>query len=211
MSDTRLRELERRWKETGSPDDEAAYLLERVRVGDLTQERLELAAYCGHGGAAAAIHADRAEASLPTDPTALALSLDRWGSRCLVRALVAVGRACLTVLDDELVGRELDEVLALAEAWTRGAANSDAIRAQVEALGADWDQGIRSTVRPCAWAAREAASTAVQAEETGTVLPSWRRGIVGRALSAGMTTEALASTMRGSLVDWALAVTSVPG
>ena len=29
MSDTRLRELERRWKETGSPDDEAAYLLER--------------------------------------------------------------------------------------------------------------------------------------------------------------------------------------
>ena len=51
MSDTRLRELERRWKETGSPDDEAAYLLERVRVGDLTQERLELAAYCGHEGA----------------------------------------------------------------------------------------------------------------------------------------------------------------
>ncbi len=51
MSDARLRELERRWKETGSPDDEAAYLLERVRVGDLTRERLELAAYCGHEAA----------------------------------------------------------------------------------------------------------------------------------------------------------------
>ncbi|MBX3467761.1 MAG: hypothetical protein KF878_12830 [Planctomycetes bacterium] len=51
MSDTKLRDLERRWRETGSPDDEAAYLLERVRVGDLTQERLELAAYCGHEGA----------------------------------------------------------------------------------------------------------------------------------------------------------------
>lgn len=51
MSDARLRELERRWKETKSPDDEAAYLLERVRVGDLTRERLELAAYCGQASA----------------------------------------------------------------------------------------------------------------------------------------------------------------
>ncbi|MBX3467141.1 MAG: hypothetical protein KF878_09625 [Planctomycetes bacterium] len=48
MSDGKLRELERRWRKTGSPDDEAAYLLERVRVGDLSRERLELAAYCGH-------------------------------------------------------------------------------------------------------------------------------------------------------------------
>jgi hypothetical protein len=36
MSDERLRELERRWKETGSVEDEAKYLAERVRVGDLT-------------------------------------------------------------------------------------------------------------------------------------------------------------------------------
>lgn len=51
MSDQKLRDLERRWHETGSPDDEAAYLVERVRVGDLTQDLLELAAYCGHEGA----------------------------------------------------------------------------------------------------------------------------------------------------------------
>lgn len=51
MSDAKLRELERRWKETQSVEDEAAYLLERVRVGDLSRERLELAAYCGHEGA----------------------------------------------------------------------------------------------------------------------------------------------------------------
>ena len=30
MSDAKLRDLERRWKETGSVQDEAAYLLERV-------------------------------------------------------------------------------------------------------------------------------------------------------------------------------------
>lgn len=47
MSDAKLRELERRWRETGSVDDEAAYLSERVRTGDLRREHLELAALCG--------------------------------------------------------------------------------------------------------------------------------------------------------------------
>lgn len=51
MSDERLRELERRWEETGAVEDEAAYLLERVRAGELTLRRLGLAAYCGHEGA----------------------------------------------------------------------------------------------------------------------------------------------------------------
>ena len=55
MSDQKLRELERRWRETGSVEDEAAYLRERVRVGDLTQERLELAAYLGHAAACNAL------------------------------------------------------------------------------------------------------------------------------------------------------------
>jgi len=55
MSDERLRELERRWKETASPSDEAAYLSERVRVGDLAVSNLELAANLGHRGAGLAL------------------------------------------------------------------------------------------------------------------------------------------------------------
>ena len=51
MTDSRLQELKRAWKASGSVEDEAAYLRERVRVGDLTQERLELAAYCRHEAA----------------------------------------------------------------------------------------------------------------------------------------------------------------
>src|SRR5687768_1848904 len=57
MSDTKLRDLERRWKETGTAADEAAYLLERVRVGDLTEERLRVAASCGHEAARVAVAA----------------------------------------------------------------------------------------------------------------------------------------------------------
>jgi hypothetical protein len=46
MSDARLREMERR-ASTGSVEDKARVLTERLRAGTLTRERLELAAYCG--------------------------------------------------------------------------------------------------------------------------------------------------------------------
>jgi hypothetical protein len=48
---TQLERLERRWNETGSVEEECAYLHERVRVGSLTHEWLDLAAYCGHTAA----------------------------------------------------------------------------------------------------------------------------------------------------------------
>lgn len=47
MGDATRRDLERRWRETGARDDGVRFLRERVRGGDLSQERLELAAYCG--------------------------------------------------------------------------------------------------------------------------------------------------------------------
>ena len=37
MSDTALRNLERRWRETGTVEDEARYLSERLRAGELTK------------------------------------------------------------------------------------------------------------------------------------------------------------------------------
>ncbi|MCW8137500.1 MAG: hypothetical protein KIT58_01180 [Planctomycetota bacterium] len=95
MSDTRLRELERRWKETGSPDDEAAYLQERVRVGDLTQERLELAAYCGHEGARRLV-----DVSHPTDIRDFVAGLARFGNDLLLSTLVVLARECLHANSD---------------------------------------------------------------------------------------------------------------
>lgn len=51
MSDERVRELERRWKETGTLEDEVAYLGERTRSGDLPRARLVLAAQLDHPAA----------------------------------------------------------------------------------------------------------------------------------------------------------------
>jgi hypothetical protein len=55
VSDARLRELERRWRETGRVEHEAAFLIERVRAGELGRETLEVAAYCGHQAARRAV------------------------------------------------------------------------------------------------------------------------------------------------------------
>lgn len=63
MADEELRQLFRRWKETGACADEAAYLSARVRAGELTLERLELAAWLGCEGATAVVSPDDAELS----------------------------------------------------------------------------------------------------------------------------------------------------
>lgn len=48
MTDALLRDLERRWRESGTVDDETRYLLERVRVGHLQERGLIIAAGLGH-------------------------------------------------------------------------------------------------------------------------------------------------------------------
>ena len=49
--DERQRDLERRWRETGDPAAEAAWLQERLRAGQLAPERLEVAAELRHPAA----------------------------------------------------------------------------------------------------------------------------------------------------------------
>ena len=51
MSDANLRELERRFRASGTVEDEAAWLLERARAAELEQSRVEMAAYLGHPAA----------------------------------------------------------------------------------------------------------------------------------------------------------------
>jgi hypothetical protein len=54
VSDTRLREARRRWERTRDVHDEATYLLERVRGGELSHLKLRAAAYGGVPAAALA-------------------------------------------------------------------------------------------------------------------------------------------------------------
>jgi len=58
MSDERLRELERSWKETATVESEADFLLERLRAGRLTKKKLEMMAYFGSEAGQLALHDD---------------------------------------------------------------------------------------------------------------------------------------------------------
>lgn len=93
MGDLRLRGLERRWRKTADPRDEATYLAERVRVGDLSPARLRLAAYAGGAGAALALGSQG-----PTAPEGLTAWVDglvAWGKEALLRAGIAATWAVL--------------------------------------------------------------------------------------------------------------------
>ena len=99
MSDERLRELERRWKETGAVEDEAAFLLERVRAGDLTREKLETAAhYCEHEAACLALGLPMPQHNVEVDAWLVALR-DRQEGLAL-RAGIALARLVLPIWEE---------------------------------------------------------------------------------------------------------------
>jgi len=55
VSDERLRNLEQRFHESGQVEDEAAWLVERIRVGGLSRAQLNLAASLGYPAARLAL------------------------------------------------------------------------------------------------------------------------------------------------------------
>ena len=133
MSDERLRDLERRWRLTEAVDDEAAYLLERVRVGDLDQARLELVAYLGRRAAALATRPSTAptlhktefcerwaELAVPREDAEFVYfvnSLGHWGDECCARAAFAVARHVLARHWPPNFSAEASDTLAALGEW----------------------------------------------------------------------------------------------
>lgn len=135
MSDEKLRELERRWRETGAAQDEAALLRERVRVGVLPRRQLELAAYLGHPAAQEALGPSvfseppavgwsvgpglSEEEMARSDFRALLLGLDWWGVPALVRGLCVLARRALPDFEAARPGeRRPHAFLEAAERWS---------------------------------------------------------------------------------------------
>lgn len=122
MSDERLRELERRWKETGSVEDEAAYLVERVRVGNLEREMLELAALCNHPAATEICGTTVIDTSNPTWLGEAVAKIVNFGETAVIRAIIAAIQPTLVVWDEVLErttirSRSPYRALELIESW----------------------------------------------------------------------------------------------
>jgi len=94
VSDARLRQLERRWQQTGAQDDEARYLKARIRAGSLQQRRVELAAYLGHEPSRAALVVE--------DPDLLPSDLFQDGVRVRLESVQPKEGIALFTLDDDL-------------------------------------------------------------------------------------------------------------
>lgn len=124
MGDSTLRDLERRWQETGTVADEAAYLEARVRAGDLAPDRLELAAQVGYPAAAVLrpeVEADVREVSIRNE-----------SSEVLARIAFAVAwaEAPRDLLEDTGSARALRRTFDLCAAAI--ADPSEATRARLE-------------------------------------------------------------------------------
>lgn len=97
MSDARLRQIERAAHD--DPYATAALLAARMRRGELTRERVEIAAYAGDEAARLAVPhlvLDRGVTWADVDAQRLTdwvRGLSRWGSEVLVRAAVAAAKA----------------------------------------------------------------------------------------------------------------------
>jgi len=140
MSDSRLRDLERGWRRTGSLRDEAAYLQEQLRAGELERTRLELAAYCGHEPAQLALAAEA-----PTE-----LELDAWiaglqpqgGVEALRRAALAAAEFVLQHWCDPPEGpTDADPFDALPGSTTFGEVRDD--------TAATWEEARNFVLCPC--------------------------------------------------------------
>ncbi|MEZ6187858.1 MAG: hypothetical protein R3F62_22965 [Planctomycetota bacterium] len=115
LSDTVLRELERRFRASGNVEDEAAWLRARVQAGELEPRKLELAAYCGCAGALRAM--PDARLGRPLD-VAKAVDLgEQWGSEVALRARAGVVARAVVAWESALSGdRSLREVSLAAHA-----------------------------------------------------------------------------------------------
>ncbi len=98
MTDHKLRDLQNQFNMSGAPEDEAALLLERVRIGDFEQEKLKFLfhlnypaariAFCGHPELE--ISEFLREQTQPIELTKLSRAWCFFGTKSAIRAIIAI-------------------------------------------------------------------------------------------------------------------------
>lgn len=197
MGDERTRALGRRFRESGAPEDEAAWLQELLRQGDLNGERLALAAILGSPGAQLVLGVS---APLPAHRS----ELEEWvhlvvdaGRRPALTAAYVLAAAATRA---HLASPELEQVL------TRG-------REAVEALH---DPAALARFRPAlflrragsgkrAGAAQQALASAHQAMGARRrMVRAWTQATRSATLQA-IGLRATIEALRAGLLPWLLA------
>ena len=145
MSDQRLRDLERRYRESGAPSDEADFLREAVRAGRLEERLLLIAGDLGHPAARGALDLDPISAQ---EVEGLGhLLRERWGQWELVNISHALARRVFPAhATGSEVGGELRAALESVAAWLKSPGSDS--RSELYRLG----RGNHSLEELAAWA-----------------------------------------------------------
>lgn len=101
LTDSRLQEFWRRWRETGSAEDEARWLQERLRVGELDPTLLEIAARCGSLAAIASVGSRPPLAPLEVGEALARLLPAERSELILVKWQVSLSEKALAVFERE--------------------------------------------------------------------------------------------------------------
>lgn len=200
MVDTRLRRLERAASQ-GDVEARARVLCERLRAGDLAEERVRLAAYLGDPGArlllaerAPELPVIRARAGLELNQRRWITGLRAYGKEWLVLAAVALAHARFAAWTrwDETDERPRRAVAA-AEAWVRCPCDAHlADAAETVAPAERAVQGLRARTARSAYYALRAARVVVE--------PNYR--VLGLEYEPAQDAEALRQALRAELVPW---------
>jgi hypothetical protein len=123
VTDKRLRDLERRFAESGAVADEVALLHERLRIGAVDRRRLEVAAYAGSAAARATLgEGAQVPTAARTGVRGFVRKLEPWGPLPSLRAAIAATRMIVKDCDgalDDVVMRRLHLAEEYAVAPTR--------------------------------------------------------------------------------------------
>lgn len=210
MSHEKLQELERRFRESKQVGDEVAWLRERVTLGDLTQERLELAAYCAHPAAerACGIMTSSATPSLeemtrnlasfqdPAQPVALvaARCVSSIGVDGLGQAPEALTRAVAGILEFERCPCEAHRSGLFVLSSQLGRLAATRLSGNDPRLG----YAVKAAYHLCLAINHAAKAKADQA------LEQLKKGLA-ESRRAGLEEKNIAGAVRSGLLDWALA------
>jgi hypothetical protein len=178
MTDATVRELERRWRETGAVQDEARFLLETVRAGELTRARLALAACVGHPAAKLAVD-DRDERPRTFRRLSKVLA-DRRTVEALDAAVLIA-----TIIEAHGSDERTKRAATAAALATRGLMRAEAAARDGAALGtcsAWWDVCGLDVVPDEPLVAKDVVRLAVVAAERFVALEALREAFVSRAL-----------------------------
>ncbi len=195
MTDSSLRELERRFRASGSVEDEAAWLRARVQAGELHQSRLEVAAYCGHKAASSVV-----TVAGPKTVGGLVSGLAPWASEELWRR---VALALLHGAESACVGPSAPHAALIVQLL------EDDVACRCEE---HWGElaslpnppyPLDPAGRAVARAARYAASAAKSPGDALEALQQVARAAAG-ALTESNRVRVLCDMLRTSLIPWAL-------